>query len=385
MARTEEKARKLSEQRTGASSAAGARRKPTRWWRLVGFLIIALLVVWLLYRGFQTMRFGGATAIRLPGPVASLALDDASGAVLISHWKRAYASLVRLASRRVERVPLSERVREYDPRWLPPSVAISPKGWGAVVTSEGIDVLDLKKKRVVRHFLGPVNVASFDPAGDMLYADMRTIKMPEAKQVETQGAGAEFFSYLAAHDKENKFYANVGEGPPPGKQLRLVFGKLNPQEVLRTEDLKGAIATEEVAVVPGGLGALALVYSEPEGAQFRFVPADPKLPVRTIMIPGKKPWGPMQGVPRPGDLGRRRLYAYRKSEVAIVRGDKHCLLVDLRARKYIQLPFGADDLAVSEKLGQALFGKGRSLKLWPIPERDSKGVLRIPSTGRPIS
>jgi hypothetical protein len=382
MARTQEKAGKLSEQPTDASSAAGMRGKPTRW-RLFAFLIIALLVVWLLYRGFQTMRFGAATAIRLPGPVASLALDDASGAVLVSHWKRSYASLVSLASRGVGRVPLSERVREYDPRWLPPSVAISRKGWGAVVTSDGMDVLDLKKKQVVRHFLGPVNVASFDPAGDVLYADMRTIKMPEAKLVESQSAAGEFFSSLAAHDKENKFYANVAEAPSAEKQLRLVFGKLDPQEVVRTEDLKGALTPEEVAVVPGGLGAVALIYSQ-QGTQVRFVPADPKLPVRTVLIPGKRPWDPSQGIPRAGDLSHRRLYPHGKDEVVIVRDDKHCLLVDLRAGKHVKLPFGADDIALSAKSGKAIFGKGRSLKLWPIPQRDSKGVLRVPSTNRPI-
>jgi hypothetical protein len=374
---------KLAEQSIGGAGSVGVRRKPRQWWSFVAFLIVALLVVWLLYRGFQTMRFGRVTAVRLPAPVASLALDDTSGAILVSHWKRDYASLFSLASRRVERVPLSEMVKGYDYRDLPPSIAISPKGWGAVVTKEGIDVLDLKKKGVVRHFLGPVNVAWFDSTGDILHADMRTIKMPGAQLVTGMGAGAaEFFSHLAAHDEEAKHYALAIAPPTSEKPWKLVFGNLYPMKTIREAEFKTPLSMQEVAVVPGGRGALVLAYAK--RMEVHFVPADPNLRVRTIPIPGGRPWEPTQGMPPPGTLGHRRLDGYGKSEVTLVRDDKHCLLIDLRAGKYISLPFGANALAVSEKRGLALFGKGRAVKLWPIPQRDSKGVLRVPSTNRPI-
>jgi hypothetical protein len=367
---------KSDEQGAGQAALEKIRRKSRRR-RLIGLIAVALLVVWLLYTGFQAVRFGRAAAVRLPAPLASLALDDTSGAVLISHWDKGYASLLSLGSRQVQRVPLSETVKAYDSRDLPPPVAISPKGWGAVVTNEGIDVLDLKKKLVVRHFLGPVNAAWFDSTGDILHADIRSIKMPEAKQMELQTAGADFFSYLAARDAEAKHYAIAIEPPTLEKPCKLVFGNLNPRKTLREAEIKDTLLMQEVAVVPGGRGALALVYGKRERMEVRFVPADPGLPVRTIAIPGKRAWTPTQGMPRPGDLGHRLLYACGKSEVAIVRNDRHCLLIDLRAGKHIRLPFGANDLAVSEKLGQVLFGKGRSVKLWPIPKRDSQGRLSL--------
>jgi hypothetical protein len=366
---------KSDEQGAGQAALEKIRRKSRRR-RLIALIAVALLVVWLLYNGFQSLRFA-ATVVRLPAPVASLALDDASGAVLISHWDKGYASLLSLGSRQVQRVPLTEKVTEYDYRDLPPPIAISPKGWGAVVTNEGIDVLDLKKKLVVRHFLGPVNVAWFDSTGDILHADMRTVKMPEGKQVEVQSASAQFASYLAARDREAQHYAIAIQPPTPEKPWKLVFGNLNPMKSLVEAELKDTLLMQEVAVVPGGRGALALVYGERKRMEVRFVPAVPGLPVRTIAIPGKRAWIPTEGMPRPGDLGHRLLYAYGKSEVAIVRDDRRCLLIDLRAGKYIRLPFGANDLAVSEKSGQVLLGKGKSVKLWPIPKRDSQGRLSL--------
>lgn len=350
-----------------------------RWRRRLLGLIAAAIAIWLLNWGAQWIRFGLGKVVRTPASVASIAVDDKFGAAIVCYWGTDYASLLWLASRRLEKVPLSEKVMEYDSRFLPPPVAISPKGWGAVATSEGIDVLDLKKKRVVRHHLGPVRVTAFDRSGDVLYADLRVIKMPEGKvgtKVSELSAAAEFVSYLAAYDEDAKTYATAilppGEGP-----WKLVFGKLYPTRKVREAPLAGEFTMEEVGMVPEGGGALALVYTAGGRTELCVVPADPKLPGRTIRIPGNRPWDPAQGMPWPGAIGHRRLWPCGKSDLVLVRNEGRCLLVDLKADRYMTLPFGASAVAISKKLGMALLAKAGTVRFWRIPERGPTGKLKL--------
>jgi hypothetical protein len=322
------------------------------------------------------MRFGLGKVIRLPDSVASIAVDDKFGAAIVSYWGKDYASLVWLPSRRLERVPLSEKVADYDSSRLPPPVAISAKGWGAVVTSEGLDVLDFKKTRVVRHLLGPVGVTLFDRTGDVLRADNRTIKMPEVKLVNEISGAAELASHLAALDQETKTYV-VAVSPLGGEPWKLVFGKLYPVRKVREVVVNGDFAIEELEIMPGGREAVALIYTSEGRTKLCVVSADPELPSRAITIPGNPPWNPTQGMPPPGALGHRQLHAYGKSNVVLVRNDRRCLLVDLKAGRYMTLPFGANDLAISKKLGIALLAKGSAVRLWRIPERGPTGKLKL--------
>jgi hypothetical protein len=340
-------------------------------------LIAAVIAIWLLNWGAQCIRFGLGKVVRVPASVASIAVDDKFGAAIISYWGKDYASLLWLASRRLERVPLSEKVMDYDSRFVPPPVAISPKGWGAVVTSEGLDALDLKKKRVVRHLLGPVRVTLFDRAGDVLHADLREIKMPEAEVLNDMSGAAEFVSYLAAYDEDAKTYSTAVELPSERTPWKLIFGKLHPTRMVREAALEGDFTMEEVGMMPEGRGALALVYTSGGRTELRVVPADPRLPGRTIRIPGSRPWDPTQGMPPPGALGHRRLYPCKRSDLVLVRNDGRCLLVDLKADKYMTLPFGASAVAISKKLGMAVLAKANTVRFWRIPERNPRGKLKL--------